>query len=305
LEVEIITREKDLLTAIVPVTKMAGRLTSFESWLRESSEFPLRVVIVHDEQDELTRPEIDAIVAKSENHKIQVIHKYFGSPGLARNLGIDLAKTDWVAFWDSDDFPLLSNIFSALNEIPDGSEVIIGNFEIFLESSGGIIQHSAERSLKQIPEMPGIWRFIFKLDDLDKVRFEEFRWGEDQLFLEYLDLQAKSCVFKNVNFYRYSIGGEHHLVNQGKWIYDLQKVFLITSELLVREKASTKSLLIGFYVNQLFTLLSRGNNGIVLLASRNFTKTFLAINWKSKIRLMYFGAYFAIRKINRVHKPKS
>ena len=109
----------------------------------------------------------------------QVISGKFSSPGLARNAGLDQCKSDYVIFWDVDDEPILLQINNLLNYMfSNKGDVGIGNW-IFRDSPDrlqGISPLSVGIS-------PGIWRFLFRREFIEDLKFSNLKWGEDQLFI--------------------------------------------------------------------------------------------------------------------------
>ena len=95
-----------LLTAIVPVTKMAGKLQHFEEWLSICRGLPIEIIVCHDVQDDQTGPELTKIFESLNlENKLIFLEGTYDSAGLARNAGIPLASGEWIVFWDSDDLP--------------------------------------------------------------------------------------------------------------------------------------------------------------------------------------------------------
>ena len=62
---------KSLLTAIIPIGKMNGNLIILKSWIAQISNYPLKVILVHDFQDESTALELKKLVADEKNIKLR------------------------------------------------------------------------------------------------------------------------------------------------------------------------------------------------------------------------------------------
>ena len=45
---------KSWLTAIIPIGKMNGNLVILKSWISQIPNYPLKVILIHDFQDEST-----------------------------------------------------------------------------------------------------------------------------------------------------------------------------------------------------------------------------------------------------------
>jgi len=194
------------LSCIVPVTRMAGELDTLKSWVKESINFDLEVIIVHDIQDSLTGIELQDLVQTLDKDKFKLIEKAVASPGLARNLGLKVARGHWIAFWDSDDLPQVEEVMESIAEYPN-YEVIVGRYKVHNRSS------SAETSLPLnklnfwgIGENPGIWRMLFRRDLLGEMKFSSIRMAEDQVFISQLDLRSRKLVFTSRFLYTYYKG---------------------------------------------------------------------------------------------------
>ena len=105
-----------LLSVVVPVTRMSGRLERMSKWLRKVYLYPVEVIIVHDHRDKETLIELQSMVESFGNPKIILIDGEFGSPGISRNAGLKICSGSWVAFWDSDDSPDLESAIQILGE---------------------------------------------------------------------------------------------------------------------------------------------------------------------------------------------
>ena len=60
----------NLLSVVVPVTLMHGRLEKLKSWIALSCEYPIKIILVHDYKDEETRKELLGIVQSQNSKKI-------------------------------------------------------------------------------------------------------------------------------------------------------------------------------------------------------------------------------------------
>ncbi len=204
-------RTSPLLSAIVPVTKMSGRLTNLDSWLDLIELLPIEIIIVHDIQDDKTSAELLNLVKKYKKLGITIHEGEFGSPGGSRNAGIVFAQGLWTAFWDSDDLPNVMEIMNSINLADREIEIIIGDFEIQQDSESKLKQHHKKLSLVALN--PGLWRMVFRSKITKETPFEEFLMGEDQLFVASLNLNSRKILFSRSIFYRYFKGSPHQLTS--------------------------------------------------------------------------------------------
>jgi hypothetical protein len=196
-----------VLTAIVPVSDMAGRLQNLQKWLLSITDLEIKVIIVHDFRDEQTLEELREITVNLVPGKFDLHSGVFGSPGEARNFGLDLADSKFICFWDSDDLPQPKNICNLLSKLQGHFDVIVGQFSTFASSSNEVLkQLSHDQTILDIAIHPGIWRMVFLREFVGAQRFQSMKMGEDQLFFAELIKRNPHLFFTDENFYNYYVG---------------------------------------------------------------------------------------------------
>ncbi len=223
------TGEKSLCV-IVPLTKMAGRFSNLESWLSASADPEMEIILVHDIQDSRTASELELLVKKQHHLDIKIIEGTFGSPGLARNAGLENSVSKWVTFWDSDDLPNTQNAFAAIANAYSETEVIIGNFTISYPGWESTFQH--QERLESVALNPGLWRMIIRRTSLQGVSFCSTRMGEDQLFLIDLNLASKKIYFSDLNFYKYFQGESKQLTSNQNSVNEVEETLRLATDRL-------------------------------------------------------------------------
>lgn len=218
---ETIANDEKLLSVIIPITQMAGRMGNLDTWLSKSVNLDIGVVFVHDIQDPFTANELEDLVNKHNQLDIRVFEGNFGSPGLARNFGLKSSLAHWIAFWDSDDIPNPQGAIAAINQANPRSEVIIGNFSTNV--SGEITTFEHKGQLKNVALNPGLWRMIIKTSALQGVNFCSTRMGEDQLFLIDLNLESRKIHFSSMDLYQYFQGSPMQLTSNQRSINEVEK----------------------------------------------------------------------------------
>lgn len=249
------------LTAIIPIGDVKGNLQTLQSWINESKKYPLKLILVHDISDKRTARQISEISKHFEESKLMVIHGKFGSPGLARNAGLEIVKSKWVAFWDCDDKPMLETIFNAIATSGIDDEIIIGGFQVKKASNNFVnLKFSRKPNIKSISLNPGVWRMIFKSELVEKMRFTDLKLAEDHLFISEIKLPERKIDFMSKSFYEYIYGGENQLTSKKNNLPDLQ----VASRLLLYKTKSEKNRQVIFFnltliFRQQFTLLKKGD----------------------------------------------
>lgn len=203
--------KKYLLTVIVPIAKMAGKLHNLKSWINLSLGLDVKILLIHDFQDEATSLELNHYVNSIASQQVQLIEKYSGSPGQTRNIGIANLDTEWCCFWDADDFPDILKTISIIQQSRTETEIIISNFAI--NELNNITTQEHFSSLDQVAVNPGIWRMIFRSNRIRNQEFGSLLMGEDQIYLLEIGLSGMIIEFSNELNYTYFKGNQFQLTS--------------------------------------------------------------------------------------------
>ena len=195
----------NLLTIVVPITLMAGKLQNLNSWISDASRLGIRVILVHDIRDNATSAELNNLISDQTLHNISLFEESFGNQGAARNFGLVRACTEWIVFWDSDDLGAPGAIIETITEESQGANLIIGQFRVVdSQLQGNFV--SNDKTLLDLPKNLGLWRIAFRRDLISEIRFPELQMAEDQVFFgKVLARDVKVKFNKNV-FYTYVRG---------------------------------------------------------------------------------------------------
>jgi glycosyltransferase involved in cell wall biosynthesis len=230
-----------ILSAVVPITRMSGKLENLESSINSSALFPIEIILVHDIQDNLTQAELESLVRKFPHVFIKLLVGEFGNPGDTRNLGIQEATGDWICFWDSDDLPFVKNYIEMINSASkQKAEVAVGLIRTINVSTGESTVHNFQEDTRTIPlefgRIPGFTRFAFRNHIVKRVKFPSTILGEDQVFLARTNFLDKPIYFFQQIVYDYIIDfpgqASTNSANQAK---------LFASTQLIIEDAKMKS----------------------------------------------------------------
>lgn len=203
-----------LLTFIVPIRNMAGKLC----WLGELIESPRHhIIIVEDGSTDDTLIQLIQLINASASD-VNLISGNFGGPGQARNAGMALCTSAYLAFFDSDDENFGGERMELLMEIAEtaGTQIVGGGFEVREVHTDQIFRHSAPESLLDALEgNPGIWRFLFRREFIveNSLQFSEGKMGEDLLFLLDCHLAGGTYTAFNESIYRYRVGELNQATN--------------------------------------------------------------------------------------------
>jgi glycosyltransferase involved in cell wall biosynthesis len=253
-----------LLSVVVPVRKMAGKLEFLTSWLQETATKSIQVIIVHDYYDDETANELKQLISRTNLGNIDFLEGYFGNPGSARNAGFALANTVWISFWDSDDLPDVEE-FLAMVQLANAQEAecAVGSFSVFRGLIEGqhkkyVIDSKSQTYLDEIAMNPGIWRWAFRKSILGESKFLPIRMGEDVSFLSDLNVADRKIFSSSRIVYKYQTGFEGQLTSQSELISDLviSVEFLLTK--LQKSSTRMKRFVSILFCRQVLTVIRKG-----------------------------------------------
>ena len=216
------------LSVIVPLSSKREDLSNLEFWLNELQKFEnlnYEVLIVLDIHIECPTSIIESIIFKLQNPKVRLIQGNYGSPGSARNAGLNEANGSHICFWDSDDSPNLINVFSHLMKNPGRDKIVVGDY--ILHSLKERRETSVrDRSLVDLSCSPGIWRFIFPRERICGLNFPDLSMAEDQVFFLKVKIKESDIIWSHTHFYKYYTGNNSQLTQDKNAKKDLKNSIL-------------------------------------------------------------------------------
>jgi glycosyltransferase involved in cell wall biosynthesis len=205
---------------------MAGQLQNLQNWLVLIKNLDLKVIIIHDFRDQQTLNELREVTANLMPGQCDLQSGVFGSPGAARNAGLDIAESKYICFWDSDDLPQPENICDFLRKQQGDFDVLVGQFlTVGYSMNEKKTELSQDKSVLDIALKPGLWRMIFLREFVESHRFKSMKMGEDQLFLAELIKLNPRLVFTYEHFYTYVVGRIGQLTSNSESKLDLIKTY--------------------------------------------------------------------------------
>tara|TARA_B100001063_G_C16690804_1_gene516947 strand:+ start:379 stop:1185 length:807 start_codon:yes stop_codon:yes gene_type:complete len=95
--------------------------TTINSLINQSVN-PNEIIIVDDGSTDNTCKVVSAIIKKNKDLNFKLVKGNHKGPGAARNIGIKLAKSKWIAFLDSDDLWSIDKIKNVTKCIKENSD---------------------------------------------------------------------------------------------------------------------------------------------------------------------------------------
>lgn len=217
-----------LLSVIIPISKMSGRLRNFEITMSNlCAENEIQIILIHDLQDLTTGAEIRDILEKKPGAQVTLVEKFIGSPGGARNLGLNHVEGSWVNFVDSDDIFYPHELLKFLRNLPVRNiDALVSNYET-MDSIDNLVKiHEHQSSWTKVALRPGLWRWTFLAKSIRSTKFSNLSMGEDQKFLYEFCQEKREIQFTKLTTYRYVTNQMHQLTNQSSPKRDLLEVML-------------------------------------------------------------------------------
>jgi glycosyltransferase involved in cell wall biosynthesis len=222
------TSDSYLVDVVVPFADRMHNLEPLKSWLsKESVPINFRIILVHDVNSQDTASEeVSKLLSPLDPNSYIYVKGKFGSPGGARNAGLEKVRAQWVCFWDSDDFPLPNEFLNMIESaIQSQSEVCVGKFETIQHHRNEQKSCPQSTSRVSVAITPGFWRMAFTRHSIGDVRFTNSRMGEDQLFLLAINFGSLSWYQHKEVVYRYVVGFDSQLTNSESSYFDLLETF--------------------------------------------------------------------------------
>jgi hypothetical protein len=190
------------------------------------------------------------------------------------------ATSNWIFFWDVDDLPDPIRAVELLQLVDNScADVVVASATILRQES----QHKLVSSETNLWWMPGIWRVAFSANLIRELKFQDWQWGEDQLFLAQALLLAKNVTYSSLDIYTYYASGANSLTSNHAHWQDLLKLRKALIELLENNPESL--LICGLLFKTLLSLMRYGDE---LNKSIAFVRLVLLLTCKPMFRKILF-----------------
>ena len=225
-----------LISVIVPVYNTAPWLVRCVDSILAQTYTNLEIILVNDGSTDGCGQVCDDYAL--HDNRIKVIHKTYGGPASARNAGLDIARGDWIAFVDSDDW-ILPEMYERLLEVANNkkAEMVICGF-YYVNEQGEVLKKSEFNAnttfskteafynlLKNLPVLyVVVWNKLYKKCIFDHVRFPQGKIHEDEAIAHEIIDKCSSIETLTEKMYMYvqrnnSIMGRQYSVKrlQDSW----------------------------------------------------------------------------------------
>ena len=276
-----------LLTCIIPFTDLEVLSTNLLTALSNKDE-RIQTIFVHDAKTELSSTDINSLLSVSEN--CEYLHGDFGSPGMARNRGLQESNGEWVTFWDSDDFAFQNKVLEVVSR--SNANVIVGKFQV--AHQGPLPESIAQKNdMGGLVANPGIWRIIIRRKLIKELMFSDLKLGEDILFLIKNRVFENSLEFNEEVFYEYRISPSQSTQNLEK-VPNLQQ-FLIELVKFLDSSAPHNEIVYSILWRQAISLLRLSKLRKSLFVLNLFVRLLSTLSTREIAKLL-LSIRFALRK---------
>ncbi len=272
-----IGKNSSSFAAIIPVAGYQEDFVNLLKTLEESANLGVEVIIVLDNFTHRKLTDFLDHIQKIENLNKHIVTGNYGNPGGARNAGLQQLKSEWFFFWDSDDSPKISEIVKMVQIAEKKSaDLCVGLYEIQYVEQNQITSNRRQTTrtlpIEQLVREVGIWRYAFRYEKFQDLRFHEIRMAEDQLYLLEVLSRNKEIYFHDNPIYTYVVGNEKQLTKSNSAIFEIIKSIYILQEKI--KSSSTSKLVLIAMARQSATYLK---HSIKRRKLRNFAKVLIRI----------------------------
>ena len=186
-----------LVTIVIPAWNAQDEIEASVRSALGQSHRNLRVLVADDGSTDRTGEILDGLAR--EDGRLQVLHLSNGGPAAARNRALDRLPegTDYVMFQDADDRLAPDTVAYALSGTARGAELVIFGFAIreqdgslraYCEPRQELDRETLGRTLGKLYKanlLNQVWGKLYAVRLLRDcgIRFPDYRWGEDRLFV--------------------------------------------------------------------------------------------------------------------------
>ncbi len=260
-----------LLTAVIPMKASLDDLDNLCGWFSQEGASLVHFVLVCDRATSDIRDITRSLPLQFPYLRIDVLNGDYFGPGPARNAGMGLIDTAYVAFWDSDDTPNILAIITTLENIDPGVEKLyVGSFAV--KSTGYRTKVIRTTNLIQFARNPGLWRCLIPTKALSGNIFPQFLLGEDQVFLANIVANTKNIEYTDNIFYSYVYGNSGQLTSTKDFSH-LKFTESIIRKIDMRDSSpEVSNFVYNLSTKQVLTMLHSGNFKIKCISILKLTK---------------------------------
>lgn len=220
-------KEKLLITVVITAYNIKDYLERSIESVRKQTYSNLEILLVDDGSTDGSGTVCDKYA--DIDSRIRVIHKKNGGPSEARNVAIEEAKGEYIAFVDGDDWieeNMYENMYLAMEAscselaICAYKEVSVSHIQdptddtvIFFKEDEAL--EAFIREEEDICIQNAAWNKLYKKNLLENLRFPVGKLYEEIVFITKLLHRARGIVYLNQGYYNYVVDRVGSIMNMG------------------------------------------------------------------------------------------
>lgn len=201
----------DLISVIVPMYNVEQYIDRSINSLANQTYKNIEIILVDDGSTDNTLQKAREQQKKYAN--VNIISQINSGVSRARNMGLNIARGEYIAFCDPDDYMELQQL-ELMHKISliDDADIVCTSYWInnnALDNSNSKHIVDAKKGFKELI-VPNsvyggfVWNKLYKRKIIEDVRFDEnIKQGEDMVFNFYAFSRANRIAFQGISLYHY------------------------------------------------------------------------------------------------------
>lgn len=260
-----------MISVIIPVHNAESFLERCINSILTNTYKDLEVILIENGSTDSSRDLCYRL--EKENSNVKVIVSEVKGVSNARNLGLEAATGDYIAFVDADDY-VSPYYFETLQRISDknDADIVVCDYSKGTESSVTFARPNNTEKLidkdyyfrnhyvKETLQFTAPWSKLFKKRIVDSVRFDtELSMCEDRTFVTQCVCRAEKIYYVQEKMYYYFLGNDNSICKKTDQDLRMDMVYSLIKDLdFFKSSYSVKQNWVdSIYVNLLLTTAQR------------------------------------------------
>ena len=256
-----------MISVIIPVHNAESFLERCINSILTNTYKDLEVILIENGSTDSSRDLCYRL--EKENSNVKVIVSEIKGVSNARNLGLEAATGDYIAFVDADDY-VSPYYFETLQRISDknDADIVVCDYSKGTESSFTFARPNNTEKLidkdyyfrnhyvKETLQFTAPWSKLFKKRIVDSVRFDtELSMCEDRTFVTQCVCRAEKIYYVQEKMYYYFLGNDNSICKKTDQDLRMDMVYSLKKDLafIQREYPQKQLWLDLIYVSMLLT----------------------------------------------------
>lgn len=277
---------------------MEGQMLILQQWLQEANLEAFRTIVVCNSSTDNTLRELQHMKSRYDLRNLEIMDSAASGAGLARQIGLENTTSEYILFWDSDDYGNIRELNEALKLMNKSSEMIICRYEIKRVETQEVSTpkeptENLESNLNSFARNPGIWRIIFKTDFVKNCKFGTSNMGEDQVFIADVLSHDPIVEFSESIIYQYHLGVNGQLTSRKELFGGISNSLTEIRNLVARPRCANLEAITIQFLSLTATLGKKGSITEKFEAIRHLVGFFFAVKGLHKDQARIFSQKIA------------